>query len=220
MATRYLDFKSTDSIRDVNLGTNLFPQRLCHRRSHVVIPSLKAGILLPYLDIFGSDSCPCWQKRALSLPNDIQNAPAYIVSQNSMQISHHTSGSHIAAPFHPIRDSSLTVLEREQAEAAAARVPTPISFSPLSKRWWPSGEKDGRMVQAIVVCCERDNICCDSTHTSTIRARYVRFSFPVAYPLPLPVECRVPLNGVHCRQCNLPPNIRLAVDAVSVQRSA
>ena len=104
MATRYLDFKCTDSIRDVNLGTNLFPQRLCHRRSHVVILSFKAGILLPYLDIFDSDSCPCWQKRALSLPNDIQNAPAYIVSQNSMQISRHTYVSHIAAPFHPIRD--------------------------------------------------------------------------------------------------------------------
>ena len=43
--------------------------------------------------------------------------------------------------FHPIRDSSLTVLEREQAEAAAAGVSTPISSSPPSKRWWPGGEK-------------------------------------------------------------------------------
>ena len=46
--------------------------------------------------------------------------------------------------FHPIRDSSLTVLEREQAEAAiaaAAGITTPISSSPPSKRWWPSGEK-------------------------------------------------------------------------------
>ena len=43
--------------------------------------------------------------------------------------------------FYPIRDSSLTVLEREQAEAAAAGVPTPISSSPPSKRWWPGGEK-------------------------------------------------------------------------------
>ena len=43
--------------------------------------------------------------------------------------------------FYPIRDSSLTILEREQAEAAAAGVPTPISSSPPSKRWWPGGEK-------------------------------------------------------------------------------
>lgn len=46
--------------------------------------------------------------------------------------------------FQPIRDSSLTVLDREQAEAAAAvaaGAPTPISSSPPSKRWWPGGEK-------------------------------------------------------------------------------
>ncbi|KAN0133892.1 Peptidase family C54 domain containing protein [Lactarius tabidus] len=43
--------------------------------------------------------------------------------------------------FYPIRDSSLTVLEREQAEAAASGVPTPIPSSPPSKRWWPGGEK-------------------------------------------------------------------------------
>jgi cysteine protease ATG4 len=43
--------------------------------------------------------------------------------------------------FYPLRDSSLTVLEREQAEAAAAGTPTPISSSPPSKRWWPGGEK-------------------------------------------------------------------------------
>ena len=46
--------------------------------------------------------------------------------------------------FQPIRDSSLTVLEREQAEvaaAAAAGSAIPISSSPPSKRWWPGGEK-------------------------------------------------------------------------------
>ncbi|KAF8266378.1 hypothetical protein EI94DRAFT_1733232 [Lactarius quietus] len=46
--------------------------------------------------------------------------------------------------FYPLRDSSLTVLEREQAEAAvaaAAGVSTSISSSPPSKRWWPGGEK-------------------------------------------------------------------------------
>jgi len=46
--------------------------------------------------------------------------------------------------FQPIRDSSLTVLEREQAEvaaSAAAGSSIPISSSPPSKRWWPGGEK-------------------------------------------------------------------------------
>ena len=122
MATRYLDFKSTDLIRDVNLGTNLFPQRLCHRRSHVVIPSLKAGILLPYLDIFDSDSCPCWQKRALSLPNDIQNAPAYIVSQNSMQIS---CLDHISPPHSTPYETSL--LPSSNSNANRPRLLQPAS---------------------------------------------------------------------------------------------
>ena len=46
--------------------------------------------------------------------------------------------------FQPIRDSSLAVLEREQAEvvaAATAGSPIPTSSSPPSKRWWPGGEK-------------------------------------------------------------------------------
>jgi len=43
--------------------------------------------------------------------------------------------------FHPLRDSSLSVLEREQTEAAAAGSPIPLSSSPPSKRWWPGGEK-------------------------------------------------------------------------------
>ncbi len=46
--------------------------------------------------------------------------------------------------FQPIRDSSLAVLEREQADVAAASAvgsQIPISSSPPSKRWWPGGEK-------------------------------------------------------------------------------
>ena len=48
---------------------------------------------------------------------------------------------------HPIRDSSLTILEHEQVEAAAvvpARVQAPIPSSPPSKRWWLGGEKGWR----------------------------------------------------------------------------
>ncbi|KAI0294162.1 hypothetical protein BC826DRAFT_352534 [Russula brevipes] len=43
--------------------------------------------------------------------------------------------------FQAIRDSSLSVLEREQAEAVAAGCPIPTSSSPPTKRWWPGGEK-------------------------------------------------------------------------------
>jgi len=46
--------------------------------------------------------------------------------------------------FQTIYDSSLAVLKREQAEVAAAAAvgsPNPISSSPPSKRWWPSGGK-------------------------------------------------------------------------------
>ncbi|KAI9461081.1 cysteine protease required for autophagy [Russula earlei] len=43
--------------------------------------------------------------------------------------------------FCPLRDSSLSMLEREQAEAAATGSLIPISSSPPTKRWWPGGEK-------------------------------------------------------------------------------
>ena len=41
--------------------------------------------------------------------------------------------------FQPIPDSSLGILEREQAEVVVAA--TPISSGSHSKRWWPGGEK-------------------------------------------------------------------------------
>ena len=68
---------------------------------------------------------------------------AHIGHQNSLRILRHASGSHIAHTSTPFeaRYASLTVLEREQAKAAAAGVPTRISSSPPSKRWWTGGEK-------------------------------------------------------------------------------
>ena len=51
--------------------------------------------------------------------------------------SSHSGSSH----FHHIRDMSFTAPESEQAEAAAAGVPTPNSSSPPPKTWWPVGEK-------------------------------------------------------------------------------
>ena len=62
--------------------------------------------------------------------------------------------------FRPIPDSPLTVLQREQAEAAAAavaRVPIPISSSPLSNSGGRVARRDGQVTQVAVVCCERAN---------------------------------------------------------------
>lgn len=67
--------------------------------------------------------------------------------------------------FHSIRDSSLPVLEREQAEAtaaAAAAAPTPISSSPPSQRLWPGGEKGWASDAGWIVCrAIRSILACD-----------------------------------------------------------
>ena len=58
---------------------------------------------------------------------------AHIGRQISMGMLRPASGSYLS--HYPIRDSSLTVNPScEQAEAAAASVPTPISSNPSSKR--------------------------------------------------------------------------------------
>jgi hypothetical protein len=52
------------------------PPTQCHRPSLTVVPSLKAGILLPYLDLFDSNGC-ChsrWERCALIIPNIIQKS--------------------------------------------------------------------------------------------------------------------------------------------------
>ena len=58
---------------------------------------------------------------------------------------------------HSIRDSSLILLERGQAEVPAAAVPTPISSSPPSKRWVAMRRKglmSDAVTLAMVVCDE------------------------------------------------------------------
>ena len=55
----------------------------------------------------------------------------------------------LLSPLYTIRDSSLIVLEREQAEAAAAGVPTPLTSHLQSsvKIWWPGNAGWGCMLR-------------------------------------------------------------------------
>ena len=91
---------------------------------------LKAGIHRPYLDIFDNDNYPL-----RSYLNDIQNATAHLVHE---QILSHAS---VYSPFHSIRNASFTVLEREQAKAAAVGIPTPTFSGPPSNVAGRGGEK-------------------------------------------------------------------------------
>ena len=115
------------------------------------------AIVLPYLNIFDTDGCPCQQQPALILPpNDFQNAPAH----TSPRTHDLTLRIWIALlHLYSIRDLPLIVLEHEQAEAASAGLPTPITSSPPSIRWWPGNEKDGQVTLVGVVYCERVNRC-------------------------------------------------------------
>jgi len=105
--------------------------------------------------------------------------------------------------FHLLRDSSLTVLEHEQAEAAvaavaAARVATSIS---LVARWREGLDERCRLG---LYATNGPIVTCDSAHTSTSRAR-------LAVP---------PSTRVYRRLCDLHPNLdvvfRFSVHAVSV----
>ena len=66
--------------------------------------------------------------------------PAYFGHQDSMPILSDASGSHIAPTS--TRDSSPTVLEREQADKIAGGIPTLTSFIPPSGSWWPIRNKE------------------------------------------------------------------------------
>ena len=138
-------------------GTNLnsLPPR---RRSHEVVPSLKMAILLPYPNIFDSDGRPCRQQPALILPPTSFSMHRRIRVPEPYDLTLRIWIA-LLSPLYTIRDSSLLVLECEQAEAAAAGVPTPFTSSPTSKHWWPGNEKDGQVTTGGVVCCELVNCC-------------------------------------------------------------
>ena len=68
---------------------------------------LKAGILLPYLDIFDSDSYPTWRQRVLIVIQKLSAhwSPEFYTDQyRRFRIKYRSL-------IHPIRDTSRTVLE-------------------------------------------------------------------------------------------------------------
>jgi hypothetical protein len=97
--------------------------------------------------------------------------------------------------FYPIRDSSLTVLEREQAEAASGWSSNAdflqSAVETLVVRWREGvDERRGLGLHAT----NGSIVTCDGTHTSTFRARYVKISFVSSYLLTSPKNGGVPLN--------------------------
>ena len=117
----------------------LLPPRQPQRRSHTAAPSTQGGQPLPHVNILHSDSLPL---RALVTANVIKQKSRRTLAARIPCGFYVTRLDTYRSHFYPIRDSSLTtVLEREQALAAAAGVPTSISSSPPSKCWWPGGSK-------------------------------------------------------------------------------
>jgi cysteine protease ATG4 len=128
--------------------------------------------------------------------------------------------------FQPIRDSSLTVLEREQAEvaaAAAAGSAIPISSSPPSKRWWPGGEK-GWTSDTGWGCMLRTGQ--SLLATALIHLHLGRGLCPFDFPSASLTLSRLAATSpphIYCRLFNIRPDFNLvlglAIPALSVQRT-
>jgi cysteine protease ATG4 len=125
--------------------------------------------------------------------------------------------------FQPIRDSSLTVLEREQAEVTAAGSPIPVSSSPPSKRWWPGGEK-GWTSDTGWGCMLRTGQ--SLLATALIHLHLGRGSCSFSFPSASLTLCRLAAaspSRIYCRLFNIRPDfnvvLRLAIPAQSVQRT-
>ena len=95
-----------------------------------------------------------WQRRALVIALVIQNQGThwppefYVYFMSRIWITYRSHSC-------PIRDPSLIVLKREQARAAAAGVPMPISSALPSNLGGLAAGGGGRMMLVGVVYCER-----------------------------------------------------------------
>ena len=114
------------------------------------------AILLPYPNIFDSDGRPCRQQPALTLPPTTFNMHRCIRVPEPYDLTLRIWIA-LLSPLYTIRDPSLIVLEREQAEVAAAGVPTPLTshLSPPALRQ----NVDGPATPGGVVCGKRVNHC-------------------------------------------------------------
>ena len=129
--------------------------------------------------------------------------------------------------FHPIRDSSLTALEREQAEAAAAMAagsPIPISSSPPTKRWWPGGEK-GWTTDTGWGCMLRTGQSLLATALIHLHLGRGTRTFWLLFAFLTPCRMAAPsASRVHCRLCNVCTDLdvvlRLALSLLPIQRAS
>ena len=129
-------------------------------------------ILLPYLNIFDSDGRPCRQQPALILPPTSFSMHRRIRVPEPYDLTLRIWIA-LLSPLYTIRDPSLIVLEREQAEVAAAGIPTP-----LTSHLQPSVKTlVARQRRVELYAANGSIIACDDPSTSTFRARYVIFSF-------------------------------------------
>ena len=139
---------------------NLLPLKLPHRRSYVVVPSTESGQPLLHFGILRSDSIPSLSV-ATTRTTRSRHRPchpkikAHIGRQNSMRISSHMSGSHIAPASNPFETRHLPSLNANRPrplQPAYQRRSHQVLHQNVGG---PAAKRDGRLMLFGVVCCER-----------------------------------------------------------------